>query len=145
MKRSRNPLLFGIAGALLAGMAFVAGPPSANAQAPTAPDKKEDVGPKRRTDLAEKMKPGSDSEKSGSRAVKVTPSNPKRGTQAKPRGTNQIPEPTVVLKPGEMPGIKFDMTTYDFGRIRAGADVVHDFWFTNTGNGPLELLRVKPG
>lgn len=55
-----------------------------------------------------------------------------------------IPEPTVVLKPGEVPAIKFDEPNYDFGRIRAGEDVVHTYWFTNTGNGPLEILRVKP-
>jgi hypothetical protein len=56
-----------------------------------------------------------------------------------------IPEPTVVLKPGEMPAIKFDTPVYDFGRVRAGPDVVHDFWFTNTGTGPLEILKVRPG
>ncbi len=56
-----------------------------------------------------------------------------------------IPEPTVVLKPGEVPAIKFDTPTYDFGRVRAGPDVVHDFWFTNTGTGPLEILKVRPG
>lgn len=56
-----------------------------------------------------------------------------------------VPAPTVVLKPGEAPAIQFDMMEYDFGRIRAGGDVIHDFWFTNTGTGPLELLRVKPG
>ena len=60
-------------------------------------------------------------------------------------GALDIPEPTVTLKPGEVPAIKFDMMTYDFGRIQAGGDVIHDFWFTNTGNGALELLRVKPG
>jgi len=49
------------------------------------------------------------------------------------------------LKPGEVPAIQFDTPTYDFGRIRAGTDVRHDFWFTNTGTGPLEILAVKPG
>lgn len=55
-----------------------------------------------------------------------------------------ISKPTVVLKPGEVPGIKFDTPEYEFGRVRAGKDIIHDFWFTNTGTGPLELLRVKP-
>jgi hypothetical protein len=54
------------------------------------------------------------------------------------------PQPTVQLKPGEVPGIKFDTPTYDFGRVPAGQDVLHDFWFTNTGNGPLEILAAKP-
>ncbi len=64
--------------------------------------------------------------------------------KAAPRGKG-IPKPTVVLKPGEVPAIKFDVPVYDFGRVRAGEDVIHDFWFTNTGTGPLEILRVKPG
>ncbi len=61
---------------------------------------------------------------------------PKRGS---------APKPTVVLKPGEVPAIEFDTQVWDFGRIRAGYDVKHEFWFTNTGTGPLEILRVKPG
>jgi hypothetical protein len=56
----------------------------------------------------------------------------------------EIPKPTVVLKPGEVPGVRFDTPIYDFGRIRSGPDVEHDYWFTNTGTGPLEILRVKP-
>lgn len=65
--------------------------------------------------------------------------------QAGAKPGQDVPEPTVTLKPGEVPGIKFDIDTYDFGRIQAGGDVIHDFWFTNTGNGALEILRVKPG
>ena len=64
------------------------------------------------------------------------------GRKAKVRG---IPAPTVVLKPGEVPDIKFDAPIYNFGGIRAGPDVVHEFWFTNTGTGPLEILKVRPG
>jgi hypothetical protein len=55
-----------------------------------------------------------------------------------------IPAPTVQLKPGEVPGIKFDVPEYDFGQVAAGQEVSHEFWFTNTGNGPLEILTVKP-
>jgi len=65
----------------------------------------------------------------------------KRVTRPKRGGT---PTPTVKLKPGEVPDIKFDTPTYNFGRVRAGTPIVHDFWFTNTGTGPLEILRVKP-
>ncbi|MFQ5502630.1 MAG: DUF1573 domain-containing protein [Phycisphaerae bacterium] len=56
-----------------------------------------------------------------------------------------ISKPMITLKPGEIPKIKFDESVYQFGRVRAGTDVVHDFWYTNTGTGPLEILRVKPG
>jgi len=62
-----------------------------------------------------------------------------------PRKAAGVPEPTVVLKPGEVPGIQFDTPTYDFGRIKAGPEVAHDFWFVNTGTGPLEILKVRPG
>ncbi len=65
-------------------------------------------------------------------------------TARKPR-VAALPRPTIVLKPGEVPAIQFDTPTYNFGRIRAGTDIRHDFWFTNTGTGPLEILAVKPG
>ncbi len=81
----------------------------------------------------------------GSRSIKVEPAGKAgKGAAGKGRGRG-VPKPTVVLKPGEVPAIKFDVPVYDFGRVRAGEDVIHDFWFTNTGTGPLEILRVKPG
>ena len=61
-----------------------------------------------------------------------------------PAQSSNVPQPTVVLKPGETPGITFKEPVYDFGRVRAGTDVTHDFEFTNTGTGPLEILLVKP-
>lgn len=66
-----------------------------------------------------------------------------RGT--KPRKGPAIPEPTVVLRPGEVPILKFDSSVFDFGRVRAGTPVKHDFVFTNTGNGTLEILKAKAG
>lgn len=54
------------------------------------------------------------------------------------------PQGTVQLKPGEEPKIEFDTPIYDAGRIRTGVDIQHDFWFHNTGNGPLEIIQVKP-
>jgi len=55
-----------------------------------------------------------------------------------------IPAPTVVLKPGEVPKIEFDNPNYNIGRIPAGGEIIHDFWFTNTGTGPLEIVMFKP-
>jgi hypothetical protein len=55
-----------------------------------------------------------------------------------------VPQPTVQLKPGEIPGISFDMPEYNFGRIPAGQEITHDFWFRNTGNGPLEIIKAQP-
>lgn len=74
------------------------------------------------------------------------PPQPGKVQQIKPtRPSKAVPLPTVVLKPGELPALVFDTPTYNFGRLRAGQDVIHDFWFTNTGTGPLEVLQVKPG
>ncbi len=67
---------------------------------------------------------------------------PARGSKV--RRPQDTPQPTVQLKPGEVPGIKFDTPVYDFGRVKAGTEITHDFWFTNTGTGPLEILRAKP-
>ena len=76
------------------------------------------------------------------------PTSPNAGPAAphgQPPQSPQLPKPTVVLKPGEVPAIKFDNRNYDFGRLRAGQEVRHDFWFTNTGTGPLEITSVRPG
>ncbi|MBI5764243.1 MAG: DUF1573 domain-containing protein [Planctomycetes bacterium] len=59
-------------------------------------------------------------------------------------GQQNVPQATVQLKPGELPKIEFDTPIYDFGKMRTGKDVEHDFWFHNPGNGPLEILQVKP-
>jgi len=72
------------------------------------------------------------------------PPNPADEARGAAAGQPAIPSPTVQLKPGEVPGIKFDVAEYDFGKVAAGQQVLHDFWFTNTGNGPLEILSVKP-
>ncbi len=78
--------------------------------------------------------------------IQLTPVASAPALQAvKPVQPNDIPQPTVVLKPGEIPGITFKEPVYDFGRVRLGMDVTHDFEFTNSGTGPLEILLVKPG
>jgi hypothetical protein len=48
----------------------------------------------------------------------------------------------------ESPGIpRFDLGSalFDFGRIKQGEVVKHDFVFTNTGTAILEITSVKPG
>ena len=66
-------------------------------------------------------------------------------TLAKQKKKTGVPKPTVVLKPGESPKIAFETPVLNFGRLRAGSEVRHDYWFKNTGTGPLEILAVKPG
>jgi hypothetical protein len=84
-----------------------------------------------------------DSDPPAQPAPAVQPQPP--ASQAVKPGQPQVPQPTVVLKPGEAPGIAFKEPTYDFGRVQSGTDVTHDFEFTNTGTGPLEILQVKAG
>jgi len=44
------------------------------------------------------------------------------------------------------PEIKFENSTYDFGKIKEeGGKVTGKFIFTNVGNEPLELTNVRPG
>ena len=44
------------------------------------------------------------------------------------------------------PEIKFENTTYDFGKIKEeDGKVTSKFIFTNVGNMPLELTNVRPG
>ncbi len=43
------------------------------------------------------------------------------------------------------PRIEFDNTIFNFGKVKSGEVVKHDFIFTNTGTATLEILEVKPG
>lgn len=61
-----------------------------------------------------------------------------------PSNAPPAPQATVKLNPGELPQIEFDTPIYDFGRIKTGKDIEHDFWFHNGGTGPLEIISVKP-
>ena len=41
------------------------------------------------------------------------------------------------------PSIKFDVMEYDFGTVKQGEVVKHEFKFTNTGKNDLEIRKVK--
>jgi hypothetical protein len=43
------------------------------------------------------------------------------------------------------PRIQFETPTYDFGRVKAGEPVKHNFIFTNTGSALLIINSVNPG
>lgn len=83
-------------------------------------------------------------------AVQPAAGQPPKGATAPkaPRNLSRspadIPDPTVVLKPGEMPVIKLDGSVFDFGRVPEGKEIKHEFTFTNAGTGPLEILKVQP-
>lgn len=42
------------------------------------------------------------------------------------------------------PGIALDTPAYEFGRMMGGADIRHDYWFTNIGTENLEITSVRP-
>jgi hypothetical protein len=43
----------------------------------------------------------------------------------------------TTATPGEVPVMKFEKDTHDFGKIKQGDKVTYDFKFTNTGKSPL--------
>lgn len=79
----------------------------------------------------------------GSMGVGTAPGAVKPGAAGTVRPPD-VPAPTVTNKPGEIPKVSFDTPTYDFGRVKAGDEIRKDFWFTNAGNGLLEVLKVRP-
>lgn len=46
--------------------------------------------------------------------------------------------------PAKAPKIKFDHLRHDFGRVRSGAIMKHEFTFTNAGNADLVITNVIP-
>jgi hypothetical protein len=54
--------------------------------------------------------------------------------------------PASVGKPNaDGPRITFSETVFDFGKIKAGEPVRHEFIATNTGNAVLDITMVQPG
>jgi ribosomal protein L30E len=49
---------------------------------------------------------------------------------------------TTTANAANLPVMKFDKESYDFGKIRQGAKVTYDFKFTNTGNSPLIITSA---
>jgi len=61
--------------------------------------------------------------------------------------TKNASSAVATAAPAEISGpkIKFAETVFDFGKVKAGEVVRHDFVFTNTGTATLEIAAVKPG
>ncbi len=132
--------------AAVAVLSIVTCATTAQAQSTTS-DTTKNVGAKDTSGKVSKplTRPDIRARKTGPAGNVMGPPVPRAARKSPARSKQNIPEPTVTLRPGEVPKIEFDTPTYNFGRIRAGADVIHDFWFTNNGTGPLEILAVKPG
>lgn len=66
-------------------------------------------------------------------------------------GSAQIPAspapPGTTAPPAKVPGPKIQFATpvYDFGQVKAGDVVKHEFTFTNTGDQLLVVSDVRPG
>lgn len=43
------------------------------------------------------------------------------------------------------PRIQFDLLDYDFGHVKIGTKVKHDYVFTNTGDATLKIASIVPG
>jgi len=43
------------------------------------------------------------------------------------------------------PRLVLSEEVYDFGEVREGERIVHDFIVTNSGSAPLEIKKVSPG
>ncbi|MCX6923821.1 MAG: DUF1573 domain-containing protein [Verrucomicrobia bacterium] len=65
--------------------------------------------------------------------------------QPQPAPVPVSPAAPVPVQPTNAPKIQFALTTYDFGKVKQGEIVKHDYIFTNTGVATLEILQVKPG
>lgn len=158
-KRLRSGLAAALAVAVLAGLTQFAAAQEAKkdqpgqtapqaAQEPTKPQQPAQPGISPKAPESPTSQPGTASPLPPP-AEGISPKAPGRnlGKNGPPpkRPVNNTPTPTVQLKPGEVPAIEFDTPTYDFGRVKAGSPVEHDFWFTNKGNGPLEILSAKAG
>ena len=52
-------------------------------------------------------------------------------------------EVVQVKSTGGKPNIRFDAESFDFGRVIQGAEIDHEFQFTNTGSGPLVINNVE--
>lgn len=75
-------------------------------------------------------------------------SEPRPGTVGPPAQTKaKTNEPEAVVTVSDsipVTTIGFEHDTYDFGKIKQGDKVKHEFYFTNTGKNVLVIENVKP-
>lgn len=68
----------------------------------------------------------------------------------KPKVVSVAPSPTVAPEKAETPPesdeltpeITFESLVYDFGEVAPATKIVGEFKFKNTGNGPLEIIKI---
>ncbi len=57
----------------------------------------------------------------------------------------QVVDQTPTEKPAGVPKIVFESFAQDFGTVKPNTPLTHSFVFTNQGNAPLLIEKVKAG
>jgi hypothetical protein len=73
------------------------------------------------------------------------PASPDSAVSTKDVRAREDARPPEAAAVSSVPKIQFDSINFDFGKVKSGEAVKHDFIFTNTGAATLEILEVKPG
>jgi len=102
---------------------------------PPAPEEEKKATPP--ADEAKKDKPKTE------KKTTTQPATSKTKRTSKVRNP-KIPAPTVQLEEGQVPEITFEEKVFKFTQAEPGKPIFHDYIFTNTGTGPLEILLIKP-
>jgi hypothetical protein len=82
----------------------------------------------------------------GLSAAQMPPASPPpESTALSPGDTlaKPVQQPPRKIAPGKG-RIQFDEIDFDFGSIQKGAQVTHNFWFTNIGIEDLTITNIKP-
>jgi hypothetical protein len=58
-------------------------------------------------------------------------------------GFSQVSAQAAPAPKADMAVAAFDSQSFDFGKIKQGTPVTHEFSFTNTGNAPLIITSVQ--
>jgi hypothetical protein len=78
-------------------------------------------------------------------AIAETPSTESPATSPADTLAKPAEQPQTIKEiPMTNARIKFDENEFDFGSIQKGAQVSHNFWFTNAGTDDLQITKIKP-
>jgi len=83
-------------------------------------------------------------------AAEPTAANPQaepvaENPQPAPAAADPQPDPTQAAAPKEIPSIQIPETTFDFGEVMEGNEIIHEFTVKNAGKGSLQIDKVQPG
>ncbi len=81
----------------------------------------------------------------GTEAVNEVASEQVSKAANQPAGAHNDTEQNTGETPVPHPVISVDQAEYDFGQVWAGQNVTHEFKIVNTGQGELQITKVRPG